>query len=189
MALSAGTQAPDFKLDSTEGPFALSELRGEKVVLYFYPKDDTPGCTVEACEFRDAFKRLENQGVVVLGVSKDSLATHAKFRGKYGLPFTLLTDAANEVAKAYGAFGKKVLYGKESLGTIRSTFLIDAKGVIARAWSPVKVAGHVEAVLAELEGRPASATKAKVKAKPKTKAAPKAKAKQPAKKATATRRR
>ena len=154
MALAAGDAAPDFELQSTEGPLSLRALRGSRVVLYFYPKDATPGCTQEACDFRDSFKRLEGHGAVVLGVSKDSLASHEKFIGKYGLPFTLLSDPASAVAKAYGAFGEKKLYGKTTQGTIRSTFLIDEQGQVAQVWSPVKVAGHVAAVIEALEEQP-----------------------------------
>jgi peroxiredoxin Q/BCP len=192
MTLAAGSLAPDFTLDSTEGALSLHELRGEKVVLYFYPKDDTPGCTQEACEFRDAFKRLENQGAVVLGVSKDTLDSHNRFRGKHGLPFTLLTDADNAVAKSYGAYGEKMMYGKRILGTIRSTFLIDAEGKVVRVWSPVKVAGHVDSVLAALEGKAEPVAKPKVvaksKSKPKSKPKPKLKPKLKAKRAPKARR-
>ena len=143
--------APDFILPSTAGkPIALSELRGRKIVLYFYPKDDTPGCTVEACDFRDKMSRLKGQGAQVYGVSKDALAVHSKFRAKYDLPFDLLSDEGNAVAKSYGAYGQKMLYGRPLEGTIRSTFLIDEKGRIAAMWSPVQVEGHVDAVLAAL---------------------------------------
>jgi peroxiredoxin Q/BCP len=151
MALAPGDAAPDFELLSAEGPLTLRSLRGSRVVLYFYPKDSTPGCTLQACAFRDRFKRLEGHGAVVLGVSKDSIASHEKFIGKFGLPFTLLSDPESAVARAYGAFGEKKLYGKISQGTIRSTFLIDEAGQVAQVWSPVKVAGHVEAVIEALE--------------------------------------
>jgi thioredoxin-dependent peroxiredoxin len=142
--LAAGAQAPDFELPSTTGEaVSLGSLRGEPFVLYFYPRDMTPGCTQEACDFRDAYRRL---GVRVFGVSKDSLASHEKFRAKEKLPFPLLSDADNAVAKRYGAFGDKMFYGKKITGTIRSTFLVDAQGRIAAMWSPVKVKGHVEQV-------------------------------------------
>lgn len=146
-----GASAPDFDLPSTSGSnIRLSALKGKKVVLYFYPKDSTPGCTREACDFRDLLPKIVKKGAVVLGVSKDSLASHAKFRESQKLPFDLLSDAGNEVAKAYGAFGEKTMYGKKVMGTIRSTFLIDEKGKIAAVWSPVKVDGHGESVLAKL---------------------------------------
>lgn len=165
--LSVGAAAPVFELEATNGKkVSLASLKGKKVVLYFYPKDDTPGCTREACGFRDESAALKKAGAIVLGVSKDSLASHAKFRAKYELPFDLLSDPDNAVAKEYGAFGKKVMYGKQVTGTIRSTFLIDERGKIAAAWSPVKVDGHVDQVLAALTGKPAAgqakqATKAK----------------------------
>ena len=173
--LAVAATAPPFKLASTSGEtVTLASLRGKKVVLYFYPKDDTPGCTREACDFRDNLARLKKDGVVVLGVSKDTLAAHAKFRAKYSLPFDLLVDPGSEVARSYGAYGKKVMYGKEVEGTIRSTFLIDEQGKIAAVWSPVKVDGHVDKVLAALAGESAPAKKAGAK-KAATKRAPAAK--------------
>ena len=164
MALTLGTKAPAFKLPSTSGgEVSLASLRGRKVVLYFYPKDDTPGCTVEACDFRDHLALLEAAGAEVLGVSKDPLAAHERFRSKHALPFPLLSDEGSAVAKAYGAYGQKMMYGKPVTGTIRSTFLIDEQGKVARVWSPVKVPGHVQAVLAALRGEEAP-VKAAVKA-------------------------
>jgi peroxiredoxin Q/BCP len=157
MALTVGSKAPDFKLPSTEGKdVSLKDLRGKKVVLYFYPKDDTPGCTREACGFRDNFARVKSAGAVVYGVSKDSMASHDKFRDKYELPFPLLSDAGNEVAKEYGAFGEKTMYGKKVTGTIRSTYLIGEDGKIEAVWSPVKVDGHVDKVLVALKGEAAA---------------------------------
>lgn len=153
MALQPGTQAPPFRLAATGGgEIALEDLRGKKVVLYFYPRDATPGCTTEACDFRDRHEEILREGAVVLGISKDSIASHDRFRAKHALPFPLLSDPDNEVAKAYGAFGEKTMYGRKVLGTIRSTFLIDERGVILRTWSPVKVAGHADEVLAAVRG-------------------------------------
>ena len=148
--LTVGALAPDFELESTDGPVSLQGLRGSRFILYFYPKDDTPGCTRQACSFRDSMQRLNGHGAVVLGVSKDSIESHNRFREKYGLSFPLASDPEHRVAAAYGAFGPKSMYGKLVTGTIRSTFLIDASGRIERIWSPVKVDGHVDQVLAAL---------------------------------------
>jgi peroxiredoxin Q/BCP len=146
-----GTKAPDFKLASTEGgPVALKDLRGKAVVLYFYPKDDTPGCTREACAFRDEQASLKKTGAVVLGVSGDSLDAHDKFKKKYKLNFPLLSDPDKAVAKAYGAWGEKVLYGKKTVGMIRSTFVIDGEGMVRKVFPKVKVDGHAEKVLEAL---------------------------------------
>jgi len=150
MSLTVGAAAPDFQLESTDGPVSMRGLRGSRVILYFYPKDDTPGCTREACSFRDSMQRLAGHGAVVLGVSKDSVASHNRFREKYGLTFPLASDPDNKTATAYGAFGPKSMYGKKVMGTIRSTFVIDAKGKIEQIWSPVKVDGHVDQILAAL---------------------------------------
>jgi peroxiredoxin Q/BCP len=156
--LKLGQKAPAFSLPSTSGAtVSLASLKGRQVVLYFYPRDNTPGCTVEACDFRDQHSALQKAGAVVLGVSADSLKSHAGFRAKHELPFDLLVDEGSKVASAYGAFGEKLMYGRKVQGTIRSTFLIDASGSIAALWSPVKVKGHVEAVLAALTGAPAAA--------------------------------
>lgn len=173
MALALNSKAPDFSLPSTSGgEVSLRSLRGERVVLYFYPKDDTPGCTREACGFRDNLVRVRAAGAQVFGVSKDSLASHEKFRGKYSLPFPLLSDAGSAVARAYGAFGRKLMYGKEVEGTIRSTYLIGATGLIEAVWSPVKVDGHVDQVLAALSGGGAGEAAPEKKAPRKKKPAP-----------------
>lgn len=154
--VSEGSKAPDFNLigideDGTERKFSLKDLKGKKVVLYFYPKDNTPGCTQEACDFRDNMARLRKDAVV-LGVSPDSIESHKKFRDKFGLEFPLLSDTEKTVANAYGAWGEKTLYGKKSMGLIRSTFLIDEKGTVIKAWRKVKVAGHVDEVLGTIKG-------------------------------------
>jgi peroxiredoxin Q/BCP len=146
-----GTRAPDFSLRSDSGDeVRLSELRGKPVVLYFYPKDDTPGCTAQACGIRDVWKELQAKGAVVLGVSPDSPRKHAKFREKYGLPFTLLSDEEHEVAEQYGTWVEKSMYGKRYLGMERSTFVIDADGKVAKVMRKVKPAEHADDVLAAL---------------------------------------
>ena len=143
-----GGKAPGFTLPSSEGgEVSLKDFAGKTVVLYFYPKDDTPGCTREACAFRDAQSPLKRAGAVVLGVSPDSLASHEKFRAKYKLNFPLLSDPDKAVAKKYGAWGEKVLYGKKTVGMIRSTFVIDGEGVVRKVFPRVKVDGHAEKVL------------------------------------------
>jgi peroxiredoxin Q/BCP len=147
--IAEGRKAPDFTLASSQGgEVRLTELRGKTVVLYFYPKDDTPGCTREACAFRDSQAALRKRGVVVLGVSGDSLAAHEKFRAKYKLNFPLLSDPDKAVARKYGAWGEKVLYGKKTVGMIRSTFVIDGDGVVRKVFPRVKVDGHADQVLA-----------------------------------------
>ena len=143
-----GNKAPSFTLPSSEGgEVSLKDFAGRTVVLYFYPKDDTPGCTREACAFRDTQAPLKKAGAVVLGVSPDSVASHEKFRGKYKLNFPLLADTDKAVARKYGAFGEKVLYGKKVTGMIRSTFVIDGEGVVRKVFPRVKVDGHTEKVL------------------------------------------
>lgn len=138
-------KAPDFTLPSTDGEITLSALN-RPVVLYFYPRDDTPGCTLEAQDFHRLSPEFEAAGAKVIGISKDDLASHAKFCGKYGLGITLASDVAG-VAEAYGVWVEKNMYGKKSMGVERSTFLIDAEGRIAQEWRKVKVPGHAEAVL------------------------------------------
>ena len=146
-----GREAPDFELASDAGErVRLSDLRGRPVVLYFYPKDDTPGCTAEACGFRDIYSELEDNGAVVLGVSPDDEASHVRFKEKYGLPFTLLADPAHEAADAYGVWAERTSYGRKSMGIKRSTFVIGPDGTIVRAMRGVKPAGHAEAVLEAL---------------------------------------
>ena len=146
-----GESAPDFTLAADDGrQVKLSDLRGKPVVLYFYPKDDTPGCTREACAFRDRTPELQAKGAVVLGVSPDDVASHGKFRDKYSLNFPLLADTDHHVADTYGAWREKNMYGKISMGIQRSTFVIDREGKIRKAWKKVNVDGHDEQVLAAL---------------------------------------
>lgn len=148
MPLNIGDPAPAFKALTTTGDeMALEQLQGKKVVLYFYPKDDTPGCTKEACGFRDQWSRYQEKGIIVLGVSKDSVAAHQKFTQKYTLPFPLLSDPDAAIAQAYGVWGEKKFMGKTYIGVNRSTFLIDEDGKIAHIWSKVKTETHAEDVL------------------------------------------
>lgn len=151
MSLAIGDPAPDFSLPDQQGTMVtLSELRGQRVVIYFYPKDDTPGCTTEACGFRDAQPQFAAHGAVVIGVSPDDPASHEKFRRKHRLPFTLLADVDHAVAERYGAWREKNMYGRKSLGIQRSTFVIDATGRVARVFKAVRAAGHDAQVLAAL---------------------------------------
>lgn len=145
--LSEGDFAPDFTLTTdADVPLTLSDLRGRSVLLYFYPKDDTPGCTTEACEFRDAFPRFEVLGAEVLGVSPDTPKSHRKFKEKYDLPFTLLADTHHEVAEAYGVWQEKSMFGRTFWGVVRTTFLVDPDGRIARIFEEVKPEGHAAEV-------------------------------------------
>ena len=149
--LKAGDKAPAFSLPSDTGEtIALKDLKGKPVVLYFYPKDDTSGCTVEACEFRDSWKEVRKSGAVVLGVSPDGPGSHRKFKAKYDLPFSLLADEGHAVADAYGAWGEKSMYGRKYQGILRTTFLIGKDGRIARVFEKVKPKGHAAQVLAAL---------------------------------------
>jgi peroxiredoxin Q/BCP len=149
--LEPGTKAPAFTLPADDGgKVKLADLRGSPVVLYFYPADDTPGCTRQACAFRDQAAELKKLGAKVLGVSPDDAASHAKFKTKYQLNFPLLADTEHKVAERYGAWREKNMYGKKRMGIVRSTFLIDADGVIQKVWKAVKVDGHDAAVLAAL---------------------------------------
>jgi peroxiredoxin Q/BCP len=154
--LKPGMRAPAFSLPSDEGKaVALKELRGKKVVLYFYPKDDTSGCTVEACEFRDNWKAVHKAGAVVLGVSPDPVASHTRFRDKYDLPFPLLADVDHKTAEAYGVWGEKSMYGRKYFGILRTTFIIDEDGKVTRVFEKVKPKGHAAEVLAALRGEDA----------------------------------
>jgi len=148
MNLEIGDRAPDFTLPTDgKGAITLSKLKGRKIVLYFYPRDDTPGCTTQACGFRDSFPDFGKSGAVVIGISKDSVASHDRFKKKYELPFALASDKDTEAANAYGVWVEKSMYGKKYMGMERATFLIDGKGVIRGIWHKVKVPGHVEEVL------------------------------------------
>lgn len=150
--MKVGDKAPDFALPDQHGKIVtLSSLKGKRVVLYFYPKDDTPGCTKEACNFRDSIGAITKTGAVVLGVSADGRESHQKFIGKYGLPFSLLSDEDAAVSKAYGVYKLKNMYGKKYWGIERSTFIIDSRGTLAAVFPKVKVDGHVDDVLAALQ--------------------------------------
>jgi thioredoxin-dependent peroxiredoxin len=152
MLISARTEAPDFTLLDENGKSQqLSGYRGKPVVLYFYPKDDTPGCTTEACNFRDDYSTYQNAGVTILGVSPDTPASHKKFKDKFGLPFTLLADENHQVCELYGVWGEKTNYGKTYMGVLRTTFLIDAEGKILQVFEKVKPADHSVEVLAALK--------------------------------------
>jgi peroxiredoxin Q/BCP len=148
MTIETGMQAPDFTLEAQTGEkVTLSELKGKNVVLYFYPKDMTPGCTTEACDFRDQFQNFSDLNAVILGISPDPAERHQKFVEKYDLPFLLLADTDHKVAEAYGVWKLKKNYGKEYMGIERSTFIIDKDGKIVKEWRKVQVKGHVENAL------------------------------------------
>jgi len=152
MGLAIGDAAPDFTLPDQDGnPVTLSSLRGQRVVIYFYPKDDTPGCTKEACNFRDRWSDLESQGIRVLGISKDDANSHGKFIAKYTLPFTLLTDADPcPVATAYSSYGLKKFMGKEYMGMLRQTFVVDAEGKLELVYEKVKAETMADQILSDL---------------------------------------
>lgn len=151
--LNAGDRAPDFALPTGDGStLHLKDFRGKKVVLYFYPKDDTPGCTKEACSFEENLSVLKRKGAVVLGVSADTVASHEKFAGKYHLSFPLLSDEKKEIVKVYGVWKERSLYGRKFMGIERTTFIIDEQGKIRRIFEKVKVDGHTQEVLTALEG-------------------------------------
>lgn len=146
-------QAPNFTLENEQGQqVSLSDFKGKNVVLYFYPKDMTPGCTTEACDFRDAYEDFSSLNAVILGISMDDANKHTKFIEKHGLPFSLLVDAEHEVAEKYGVWVLKKMYGREYMGIERSTFLINEQGIVIAEWRKVKVKNHIEAVLSQLKG-------------------------------------
>jgi len=148
MKLKEGDLAPDFSLPASNGEIvSLKDYIGKKVVIYFYPKDDTPGCTIEACNFRDDYSEITDAGAVILGVSKDGIQSHNKFINKYDLPFLLLSDESSEMISAYGAWVKKKMYGKEYYGVFRKTYLIDEEGKIQRIWPEVDVKTHSKDII------------------------------------------
>ena len=154
--IGVGDEAPDFTLPTDTGePLTLSALRGTPVVLYFYPQDDTPTCTAQACGMRDAFPRVAAAGATVLGVSPDTVRSHARFRRKYRLPFTLLADVGHAVAERYGVWREKTLFGRTYMGVARTTFVIDREGVVAHVFEKVRVKGHAEAAEHAVRALPA----------------------------------
>lgn len=149
--LKIGDRAPDFSLLSDSGKtISLKSLKGHKIVLYFYPKDNTSGCTKEACDFRDSIKTFENKETVIIGISKDSIESHKNFKTKFNLPFNLLSDEAGQMVKDYGVWKEKSMYGKKFMGIERTTFLIDEKCKIKHIWNKVKVPGHVQEIISKL---------------------------------------
>lgn len=151
MTLLEGQKAPDFSLLNEKGEMVhLADFKGKNVILYFYPKDMTPGCTTEACDFRDKFEDFSHLNAVVLGVSPDNASKHTKFIDKHGLPFSLLVDEDHAIAEVYGVWVLKKMYGREYMGIERSTFLIDAEGMLVKAWHKVRVKNHIEEVYAYL---------------------------------------
>lgn len=148
MAVKVGGKIPAFKGITSEGPISAKDLKGSNAVIYFYPKDSTPGCTIEACDFRDNLPKFKRMNAKVYGVSKDSLKSHDKFAEKYELPFTLISDEDGSICEKFGTWIEKSMYGRKYMGIERATFLIDAEGVIRHIWRGVKVKGHAEEVLA-----------------------------------------
>lgn len=149
--LKAGDKAPDFKLKADNGEtVSLKDYKGKKIVLYFYPKDMTSGCTAEACDFRDSIKKFEKKNTVVIGVSADDTKSHTKFKEKYDLPFTLLSDESKKMLEDYGVWQQKSMYGRKYMGIVRTTFVIDEKGKIQKIYEKVSVPGHIEDVLQNL---------------------------------------
>ena len=152
MSLAIGDKAPDFTIATDGGgTFCLSEMMGNNVIIYFYPKDDTPGCTKEACEFRDSLPDFSKSSSKIIGISKDTVAKHDKFKSKYALPFTLGADLEGAVCEAYGTWVEKSMYGRQYMGIERATFLVDKEGSVQGIWRKVKVRGHVEEVLAAVQ--------------------------------------
>jgi peroxiredoxin Q/BCP len=152
MSLTIGDKAPDFTIATDGGgTFSLLEMRGHNVIIYFYPKDDTPGCTKEACEFRDSLPDFSNSSSKIIGISKDTVAKHDKFKSKYELPFTLGADLEGDVCEIYGTWVEKSMYGRQYMGIERATFLVDKEGVLQGIWRKVKVKGHVEEVLGAVQ--------------------------------------
>jgi peroxiredoxin Q/BCP len=150
--LTEGAQAPTFTLPDQDGnPVSLDDFKGSRVLVYFYPADDSPGCTKEACQFNDNLAGFQAAGVPVIGISPDDAASHQRFRNRYGLRFPLLTDADHSVMDAWGVWGEKTSYGRRSVGVLRSTFLLDDQGRIERAWRNVKADGHAASVLSQLQ--------------------------------------
>jgi peroxiredoxin Q/BCP len=150
--LEKGMKAPDFTLEDKDGnTVSLSDFLGKKVVVYFYPKDNTPGCTRQACAFAGAYKRFEEKGIVVIGISRDSVASHQKFAEKYSLPFSLLSDPERKAIESYGVWQEKKLYGKVSFGIVRTTFIIDEKGMVEHVMPKVKPDTNAEDILAKLD--------------------------------------
>jgi len=150
--LQAGDKAPDFDLPTDTGRVSLAGLKGKKIILYFYPKDDTSGCTSQALQFSSEVEEFAKMGTVVIGVSKDSAASHAKFRKKHDLTVELAADTTGETVESYGAWVEKSMYGRKYMGIDRSTFLIDAEGVVREVWRKVKVPGHIKSVLTAAKG-------------------------------------
>lgn len=152
MTLTEGKLAPDFELPSSTGETVkLSDYRGQRVLIYFYPKDMTSSCTQQACDFRDRHEEFKGLNTVILGISIDPMKQHDKFIAKYGLPFILLSDEEHQVAEQYGVWQLKKMYGKEYMGMVRSTFLIDEEGILLKSWLKVRVKGHIEAALEALQ--------------------------------------
>jgi thioredoxin-dependent peroxiredoxin len=151
MALKVGGKLPAFKGLTANGPISAKDLKGENAIIYFYPKDDTPGCTIEACDFRDNLPKFKKLNAKVYGVSKDDMKSHDKFTAKYELPFTLISDEDGSICEKFGTWIEKSMYGRKYMGIERATFLVDAEGVIQHIWRNVKAKGHAEEVLKTLK--------------------------------------